>query len=93
MAADSQFERRLQHPGHCLFALKVYFLLECLNDPKWVIIMEFGKRLFWLDLKTLLVCHVAIMTIMQLLTKAPQNLTLLEDILTKSIEINCLISS
>ena len=59
---------------------------------KLVVILEFGKR-FQLALKTLLVCHVAVMTMMWLFMKALQNLTLLEDISTKFIEINCLISS
>ena len=54
---------------------------------KWAIILEFG-RLFLLPLNTLLMCHVNAIIKMSLLIKVHQNLTLLEDILTKFIEIN-----
>ena len=60
---------------------------------KWVIILEFAKRLHQPYLKTLLECHFAIMTKMGPLMKATKNLTPFEDISIKLIERNCLVSS
>ena len=87
-AADCQFWKVPATPRTQSIRTKSLFIVFWnvrMILTKWVIILECGKRLFWLALKTLLVCHVAVMTLMWLLTKIPKNLTLLEDISTKFI--------
>ena len=96
-AADYQFWKVPAAPRTWSVRAKSLFIVfwnVSIILTKWVIILEFGKRLFWLALKTLLVLHVAVMTTSRhilLIFGDLKNLIIVVDISAKFIVINCLI--